>query len=201
MRIDCETIPDPQPRLETSEETPEGKHDSQAGSHEMVVTGVKRKAVEPAATTGLSQARKLEAVEIANFGSDGLPSSQGVMNFIAHKYFQTVDTTKPEELNGFLQYLTEVRKVLVLDSHPGSLILTVLCSSLEIRDALWYDYCTGHLNDMAQKYLVTKDVLKEFDLTDLRLTTTIQGEEYVAARTFFLQGSGEHVQSISESCV
>ena len=198
MRIDCETIPDPQPRLETSEETPEGKHDSQAGSHEMVVTGVKRKAVEPAATTGLSQAGKLEAVEIANFGSDGLPSSQGVMNFIAHKYFQTVDTTKPEELNGFLRYLTDVRKVLVLDSHLGSLILTVLCSSL---DALWYDYCTGHLNDMAQKYLVTKDVLKEFDLTDLRLTTTIQGEEYVAARTFFLQGSGEHVQSISESCV
>ena len=201
MRIDCETIPDPQPRLETSEETPEGKHDSQAGSHEMVVTGVKRKAVEPAATTGLSQAGKLEAVEIANFGSDGLPSSQGVMNFIAHKYFQTVDTTKPEELNGFLRYLTDVRKVLVLDSHLGSLILTVLCSSLEILDALWYDYCTGHLNDMAQKYLVTKDVLKEFDLTDLRLTTTIQGEEYVAARTFFLQGSGEHVQSISESCV
>ena len=201
MRIDCETIPDPQPRLETSEETPEGKHDSQAGSHEMVVTGVKRKAVEPAATTGLSQAGKLEAVEIANFRSDGLPSSQGVMNFIAHKYFQTVDTTKPEELNGFLRYLTDVRKVLVLDSHLGSLILTVLCSSLEILDALWYDYCTGHLNDMAQKYLVTKDVLKEFDLTDLRLTTTIQGEEYVAARTFFLQGSGEHVQSISESCV
>ena len=201
MRIDCETIPDPQPRLETSEETPEGKQDSQAGSHEMVVTGVKRKAVEPAATTGLSQAGKLEAVEIANFGSDGLPSSQGVMNFIAHKYFQTVDTTKPEELNGFLQYLTEVRKVLVLDSHPGSLILTVLCSSLEIRDALWYDYCTGHLNDMAQKYLVTKDVLKEFDLTDLRLTTTIQGEEYMVARKFFLQGSGEHIQSILESCL
>ena len=149
MRIDCETIPDPQPRLETSEETPEGKQDSQAGSHEMVVTGVKRKAVEPAATTGLSQAGKLEAVEIANFGSDGLPSSQGVMNFIAHKYFQTVDTTKPEELNGFLRYLTDVRKVLLLGAQSGSLILTALCRSLEILDALWYDYCIGHLNDMA----------------------------------------------------
>ena len=101
MRIDCETIPDPQPRLETSEETPEGKQDSQAGSHEMVVAGVKRKAVEPVATTGLSQAGKLEAVEMANFGSDGLPSSQGVMNFIAHKYFQTVDTTKPEKIEWF----------------------------------------------------------------------------------------------------
>ena len=201
MRIDCETIPNPQPRLETSEETPEGKQDSQAGSHEMVVAGVKRKAVEPAATTGLSQAGKLEAVEMANFGSDGLPSSQGVMNFIAHKYFQTVDTTKPEELNGFLRFLTDVRKVLVLDAQSGSLLLTALCSSLEILDALWYDYCTGHLNDMAQKYLVTKDILKEFDLTELKLTTTILREEYIVARKFFLQSSGEHIQSISESCL
>ena len=201
MRIDCETIPNPQPRLETSEETPEGKQDSQAGSHEMVVAGVKRKAVEPAATTGLSQAGKLEAVEMANFGSDGLPSSQGVMNFIAHKYFQTVDTTKPEELNGFLRYLTDVRKVLFLGAQSGSLILTVLCRSLEILDALWYDCCIGHLNDMAQKYLVTKDILKEFDLTELKLTTIILMEEYIVARKFFLQSSGEHIQSISESCL
>ena len=69
MRIDCETISDPHPPLETSEtaviasqgtqacgdelvvtgtleETPEDTQDTQAGCHEMVVTGVKRKAVE-----------------------------------------------------------------------------------------------------------------------------------------------------------
>ena len=111
------------------------------------------------------------------------------------------NTTKPEELNGFLRFLTDVRKVLVLDAQPGSLILTVLCSSLEILDALWYDYCTGHLNDMAQKYLVTKDVLKEFDLIELKLKTTIQVEEYMAARDFFLQAPGEHIQSFSEGCL
>ena len=216
MRIDCETIPDPHPRLETSETvviasqgtqacgdelvvtgtsegTSEDTQDTQAGCHEMVVTGVKRKAVEPVASAGLPLAGRTESAEEGG--------SQGVMNFIARKYFQTVDTTKPEELNGFLQYLTDVRKVLVLDSHPGSLILTVLCSSLEILDALWYDYCTGHLNGIAQKYLVTKDVLKEFGLIGLKLTITIQGKEYMAARAFFPQGSGEQIQSISESCL
>ena len=179
MQIDCETtIPDPNPRLETSgtaviasqgtqacgdelvvtgtsEETPGSTQDRPANSHEMVVSEIKRNAVEPVASGGLSLKRRRESVEETGVVGDVVPSAQGVMNLIAHKYFQTVDTTKPEELNGFLQYLTEVRKVLVLDSHPGSLILTVLCSSLEIRDALWYDYCTGHLNDMAQKYLVT----------------------------------------------
>ena len=112
MRIDCETIPDPHPLLETSEtaviasqgtqacgdelvvtgtseETPEDTQDTQAGCHEMVVTGVKRKAVEPVASAGLPLVGRTESVEEAG--------SQGVMNFIARKYFQTVDTTKPEE--------------------------------------------------------------------------------------------------------
>ena len=52
-------------------------------------------------------------------------------------------------------------------------------------DALWYDYCIGHLNVMAQKYLVKKDVLKEFDLTELKLTAAIQREEYIVSRKFF----------------
>ena len=208
MRIDCETIPDPHARLETSETVIIASQGTQACGDElvvtgtsegtsedtqdtqMVVTGVKRKAVEPVASAGLPLAGRTESAEEGG--------SQGVMNFIARKYFQTVDTTKPEELNGFLQFLTDVRKVLVLKAQPGSLLLTALCSSLEILDALWYDYCTGHLNDMAQKYLVTKDVLKEFGLTELKLTTTIQGEEYMAARKFFLQGSGKYTENVSE---
>ena len=127
--------------------------------------------------------------------------SEGVMNFIACKYFQTLDTTKPEELNGFLQYLSDVRKVLVLDAQSGSLILTALCSSLEILDALWYDYCAGHLNNVVQKHLLTKDVLKKFDSTEMKLTITIERDEYITARKFFLQGSGEHIQSVLESCL
>ena len=48
---------------------------------------------------------------------------------------------------------------------------------------------------------MTTDILKEFDLTELKLTATIQGEEYIAARKFLLQGSGEHIQSVLESCL
>ena len=229
MRIDCETIPDSQPRLETSETvviasqgtqacgdelvvtgtsegTPEGTQDSLAGRHKMVVTGVKRKAGQPVASAGQPLAGGTVSVEEAGFGSEVIPSAQEfipsaqeVMNSIAHKCFRVVDPSNPEELNGFVRFLSDVRKVLILDAQSGSLIVTVLCSSLKVLDALWYDYCTGHLNDMAQKYLVTKDVLKEFDLTELKLTTTIQGEEYIAARKFFQQGSGEHIQSVSQS--
>ena len=187
MRIDCETIPDPHSRLETSGTLFTDSQGIQACDDELVVTRTSER--RPGGTQD-SQAGSREIVVI---GSDELPTSQGVLNFIAHRYFQTVNTTKPEELNGFLQYLKNVREVLVLDAQPGRLILTVLCSSLKILDTLWYDYCTGRLNDMAQKYLVTEHVLKEFDLTELKLTTTIQAEEYIAARKFFMQGSGKHI--------
>ena len=195
MRIDCETIPDPHPRLETSGTMVTVSERTLACDDELVVTRTSE------GRPGGTQDSQAGSREIVVIGSDEIPTSQGVMNFIAHKCFQTVNTTKPEELNGFLQYLTNVRKVLVLDAQPGSLILTALCSSLKILDTLWYDYCTGHLNDMAQKYLLTEHVLKEFDLTELKLTTTIQGEEYIAARKFFMQGSGKHIQIVLESCL
>ena len=219
MRIDCETIPDPHARLETSETVVIASQGTQACGDElvgtgtsegtsedtqdtqMVVTGVKRKAVEPVASAGLPLAGRTESVEEAGVGTDEARNAQGVLNYIAHRYFQTVDTTQPEERNEFLRYLEDVRKVLVLEPKSGSLIVTVLCTSLEILDALWCDYCTGHLNDVAQKYLVTKDVLKEFDLIELKLKTTIQVEEYMAARDFFLQAPGEHIQSFSEGCL
>ena len=87
MLMDCETIPDPHLRLETSgtvviasqgtkpcgdklvvPRTSKGKFENtqntQAGSHEMVATEVTRKAVQPAATAGLPEAGTSEAVEI-----------------------------------------------------------------------------------------------------------------------------------------
>ncbi len=123
-------------------------------------------------------------------GNDGLPSLQAVLNFIAFKSFQPVDPSKPEQLNGFIEYMEKVRKVLIVDTKLGSLIITVECSSLEILDKLWNDYCTGYLNKMAQRFLVTEEILKELDLTEVKITTTILEEEYRACREYFSQYSG-----------
>ena len=117
--------------------------------------------------------------------------TQGVMNFITRYYLQVIRPSTEEGLNRFLEYLKEVRKVLVVDTQKGSLIITVECSSLEILEGLWEDYRTGHLNDMAQKYLVTEDILKELGLIEVKLMTTILEDEYRACREYFLQKPGE----------
>ena len=117
-------------------------------------------------------------------------SSQAVLNVIANKYLQVVPLSNREELNGFLQYMQEMRKVIVDDVKVGSLIITVRCTSLRILDELWKDYCTGHLQDVAQRYLVTEDILQQLGLDSVQLTLTISEEEYMAYRKNFLKNEG-----------
>ena len=149
VQIYCATKPNPHSRLETSEtvvitgqgtqacgdelvitgtsgRTPQDTQDTQGRSHEMVVTSGTRESVEPVASAGLPLAGRTESVEEAGVGTDAARNAQGVLNYIAHRYFQTVDTTQPEERNEFLRYLEDVRKVLVLDPKSGSLIVTVM---------------------------------------------------------------------------
>ena len=78
--------------------------------------------------------------------------------------------------------MKEVREVIIVGLRTGSLILILECSSLQILDELWEDYSTGHLCEMAQEYLVTEEILKEFGLAEVKLTTTIKEEEYRACR-------------------
>ncbi|KAL9986242.1 hypothetical protein ACROYT_G000353 [Oculina patagonica] len=116
-------------------------------------------------------------------------SAQEVLTLIAHKYLVNVNPSTAEEFNGYLQYLRDVRNVLVVDTQPGSLIVTLACRSLEILEGLWEDYCSGHLNEMAQKFLVTEEVLKELGLAKVTLRTTISEEEYKNCREYFLQST------------
>ena len=87
--------------------------------------------------------------------------------------------------------MEKVRNVLIVDAQPGSLIITVKCPSLEILEELWNDYCTGRLNEMVQKFLVTADILMALGLTAVKLTTTILDEDYRACREYFIQRLGE----------
>ena len=120
-----------------------------------------------------------------NFGNRNIPSGDEILRSIAAKYLQDVNPSNQEEYNKFLQYLQEVGKVLFVGTKLGSLIIIVECSSLLILDELWEDYYTGYLNEMAQKYLVTEDVLKELGLTELKLVTTIVEKEYRDLREHF----------------
>ena len=90
-------------------------------------------------------------------------------------------------LNNVVEYLSNLG-VYVQGNRLGSLVITVSCSSLQVLERLWEDYCSGHLNKVVQQTLV---VLEELGLSELKLKTTISEEEYKACEGFFMQSSGK----------
>ena len=122
---------------------------------------------------------------------NGIPNTQSILTLVASKYLTNVSPSSRDALNGFVQYLTEVRKVLIVGTHSGSLIIKVKCSTLEILEDLWDDYCIGHLNEMAQKHLMTEEILKTLGLTELILTTSISDEKYRECKNYFLNCHGK----------
>ena len=108
----------------------------------------------------------------------GLTTGQDVLNLAAYKYLQTTDATQPEDLNGFVRYLEHVRKVVIVDVQPGSLLITVECGSLQILKELWHDYCTGYVSKMAQTFLLTKDILNELGISKVKFWTSIPEDKY-----------------------
>ena len=97
---------------------------------------------------------------------------------------------KPLEM--LLEYLKTKLGVVVQGFRQGSLIITVSCSSLEVLEALWEDYRRGHLNEVVQDSLVTAEVLKELNLSEVKLKTIISEDEYRLYKDIFIHKSGNY---------
>ena len=103
---------------------------------------------------------------------------------IVRNYFQTTPPRSGEEHNEFMEYVEKMR-LIINGVSKGSLVITVKCESLMILEELWTDYSSGHLGEVVQNCFVTEKILKELNLAELRLKTTMDVEEYNACKMFF----------------
>ena len=110
--------------------------------------------------------------------------AQRVFYSIALNYLKTIPPQSREEHNIFKEYLREI-KAIIKDVSEGSLVITVKCESLQSLEKLWTDYSSGHLGEMVQNCFLTEKFLKEHNLTELRLKTTMDREEYNATKVYF----------------
>ena len=109
---------------------------------------------------------------------------EGIFLSIIIEYFNTTKPQSIEEFNRFLEYARDMRFTIVGVSE-GSLVITVKCESLMSLEELWTDYSSGHLGEVVQNCFVTEQILKELNLAELRLKTTMDIEEYNACKMFF----------------
>ncbi|XP_022808344.1 uncharacterized protein LOC111345328 isoform X2 [Stylophora pistillata] len=142
-------------------------------------------AVEPAGcqkastTSGICRKRRFDA-EKEDFQS----LEKKVLCLIAMNYLNTTPPQSRDEHNEFREYLQEM-KVLISSVSMGSLLITVKCDSLESLEELWEDYLCGLLDKMVRDCFVTEKILKELNLAELKLKTTMDVEEYNACKLYF----------------
>ena len=119
------------------------------------------------------------------------PSSPSNRPIVLDFWYVVYSFKKP--LDVLLEYLKLKLGVDVQGYRLGSLVITVSCSSLEVLEALWKDYRTGHLNEVVQVTLVRAEVLKELDLREVTLRTIISEEDYLSYKNFLKYRSGNKI--------
>lgn len=152
--------------------------------------GVIRGGADAPGTSILQETPARTSVQGQNVRREGFPTPQEVLTLISTEYLDRVKPSTREEFNAFLVYMEKVREVIVVDKKSGSLKIILRCTSLEILDELWQDYCTGNLGKVVQAFLVTEDILKKLGLTEVKLTTTIEEKEYRTCREYFFKREG-----------
>ena len=94
------------------------------------------------------------------------------------------------ELVAFIKLLESGYQASLVSVGVGSLEVTVDCQTLKGLEHLWNDYLSGHLNSMAEQYLVTDDMKQKLGLEAISLKTTIEEENYLICRKALLEISG-----------
>ena len=100
------------------------------------------------------------------------------------------DLSSFEGLHDFHVYLVGVRHLMDVSFDKGSIKITAKCRTLEILEQLWDDYCSGHLNAVAEECLITEKVKNELDMETITLTATILEENYLACKLSLTEISG-----------
>ena len=108
-----------------------------------------------------------------------------LMDDIKHVYQNAVSAPPGLGYRLIVEY-----KVELVSLTFSSLRITVRCSTQEILEHFWTDYCSGHLNYLAETLLVTDEIKAQFDVKAIELNTTILEEEYLACKHFLLETTG-----------
>ena len=105
-------------------------------------------------------------------------------------------------MKSFTDHLTEVYKVYLVIVGEGSVIIILDCPTLDSLEHLWRDYRAGHLDKVAERYLVTDEIKEKLKLEANCLKTTIAEENYLNCKKALMKlpstRSGEFMQSVWE---
>ncbi|XP_015749860.1 PREDICTED: uncharacterized protein LOC107329706 isoform X4 [Acropora digitifera] len=92
-----------------------------------------------------------------------------------------------EDLKSFTEHIENVYGVNLVTVGKGSVIIILDCPTLDSLELLWNDYRAGLLDKLAERYLVTNEMKKKFDLETVSLKTTILEEDYLNCKEALME--------------
>ncbi|XP_067020803.1 uncharacterized protein [Acropora muricata] len=99
-------------------------------------------------------------------------------------------TDKLKGLGALATFITDTYKVFFKRADVGSLIIILYCQTIESLELLWNDSLSGHLDQVAERYLVTSEMKKRLNQETVKLKTTIKKENYLNCRKMLTGCSG-----------
>ena len=130
---------------------------------------------------------------------------EDILTQVVEKYVKCNEFSKDnlgEDLKSFTDHIDNVYGVNLVTVGKGSVIIILDCPTLDSLEHLWNDYLAGHLDNLAERYLVTNELKKKLDLDTVCLKTTIVEEDYLNCKEALMERrstySGEFKQSVWE---
>ena len=102
-------------------------------------------------------------------------------------YIRYRNISTAEGVSALIEHIQETYNLALKSVGVRSLEISFQCPSLESLERLWSDYQSGHLNDIAKRYLVTDDMKKKLNLKNVRLKTTIEDENYRICKMILME--------------
>ena len=96
-------------------------------------------------------------------------------------------------LSDFIKHVENTYKLTLTSVGVESLVVKGQCPDLQSLESLWNDYCSGVLNEAAERFSVTDDMKKEINLVTLKLKSIIEEEGYFTCKKALMEKSGELV--------
>ena len=112
----------------------------------------------------------------------------------AYQECQDHSTDKQKGLGAMTESIIKTYGLFLENFKMGSLIIIFNCQSIESLEHLWSNYLSGHLDEMAEQYLVTDEMKEKLNLETISMKTTIKYENYFNCRKVLLERSGEYKQ-------
>ena len=144
------------------------------------------------------------SIQGRNLGKEKKEAMEEISTLITQAYdkFSIHSRSGVEGFKSLTDHLIDAYAVRLVTVRKGSIVIILECPTLESLEHLWSDYRSGHLDKVAERYLVTDKIKKKLNLETICLETTIDEENYLNCKKALMKlpspCSGEYKQNVWE---